>query len=540
MKTKQLLLAAMGATLFTACIKDKYDLENLEVEYNPAVALPLISTEVKTSDLLKDIDTTLISAGSDNVLTISYADTLKSITLAEIVGNKSFTTSGTTVLDNVIDANTKTIINGLAASPIGDLPAQDGLPGGEHSGGLIAGLDSVTFSSADLDITMTNNTPIDMSNIKMAIKSIKNGVVLDTVIIPLVAKNGGSATGTATLSNKVLTDSISIDMFSFGTPGGTNAQMKEIVNGNYQQTISFATDLKNPVIQSFYGDLSGESIPSSNENIDFTFSDDPLLNSFKLADPVVNIYFENGFGVPFELTTLDLTMKGGSSTVPVTGHTVPKIAPATIATPIVTTQLSFDGSTNIADALNSQPKQIAFGVAGNVDASAPKKHFATDQSTFMVRMDVDVPVYGKLQNMVVLDTIDLEGDVFENLLEATLRSTITNDFPLDGNIQFLFADGSYNVLDSLVQAGGDGLFMQAAPTNAQGVGTTATEKTTDFVLKEATLKKLSAMKYAIVVAKVSSGNNGNDVMKILSTYNMKIKLGIIAKIKAGDIFSSED
>ena len=142
--------------------------------------------------------------------------------------------------------------------------------------------------------------------------------------------------------------------------------------------------------------------------------------------------------------------------------------------------------------------------------------------------------------MVVLDTIDLEGDVFENLLEATLRSTITNDFPLDGNIQFLFADGSYNVLDSLVQAGGDGLFMQAAPTNAQGVGTTATEKTTDFVLKEATLKKLSAMKYAIVVAKVSSGNNGNDVMKILSTYNMKIKLGIIAKIKAGDIFSSED
>ena len=90
----------MGATLFTACVKDKYDLENLEIEYNPTLALPLISTEVKTSDLLKDIDTTLISAGSDNVLTISYADTLKTVTLGEIVGNKSFSTTGTTLDDS--------------------------------------------------------------------------------------------------------------------------------------------------------------------------------------------------------------------------------------------------------------------------------------------------------------------------------------------------------------------------------------------------------------------------------------------------------
>lgn len=536
MKKKDLMFLLLGTALFSSCFRDEYNFENVKLDYSPTFALPLLEANVITKDLLQDIDTTLISADANNLLRVSISDTLKVITFSDIIAGKNFESSGSTTMNSVVDANTKNFIALLVAT-MQPLPATTGLNGGTHGGGTIAGLDSVKFLTADLAITFTNNTPVDMSDIAMEMVSVKNNVIIDTIFIPSVPA-GQSATGIGSFANKVLRDSIIINMYSFGTPGATHAAISSLT---YNESIDFATSMTNVSIDYFYGDLTGQLIPSTNDNIAFGFGDDPLLAAFKVADPNVKIYFDNGFGVPFELTTLDLIMKGGSSDVALNGYAKPfKIGGATSLSAATTTTLSFDNTTNIADGLNSGPSTVGFNVAGGVDSTIlPRKHFATKDSKFIVRMDVDVPVYGKIQNMGVRDTMDFDGSIFESAKSITLRATIENDFPLDGELQMLFTDESYNLLDSLVSAGGDGKFMSASSiyTSGSNIGTTQTPstKSTDFVINEAKAKKLANAKYAIVVVKINSANGGNTAVKILSTYNMNIKLGVIAKISTSDL-----
>jgi hypothetical protein len=152
-------------------------------------------------------------------------------------------------------------------------------------------------------------------------------------------------------------------------------------------------------------------------------------------------------------------------------------------------------------------------------------------------------MHGTIKDLEVLDTLDVDlGEAIENAEEVVLRAVITNEFPLDGDIQMLFLSDDYTVLDSLIGKEGDGNFMKAAKTDANGITTRdgASVKATDFTLNKATLSKLGSSTQIILRVNISSGNNGTEVMKILSTYNMNVKLGVIAKVQVGDLIGSDD
>ena len=269
------------------------------------------------------------------------------------------------------------------------------------------------------------------------------------------------------------------------------------------------------------------------------------MSAFTVKEPVVELFFDNGFAAPFELSTVDLTMKG-TSNVPIIGTPVfaPfKIAPGTAAgtsvTPVTSVLSMNSGNSNIADGLNSQPSGVDFTVAGHVDSLHPsgRSHYADKNSFFRVRMSVDVPVYGKMTDLGVKDTIDFPGDIFDAVKSITLRATIDNGFPLDGNIQMIFTDGAYTPLDSLIGAAGDGTFMSASGVSATGEATTSTTKTTDFVIGEAKASKLAGAKYVLLRVSINSANSSD--VKILSTYKMNIKLGVIAKISLAGAIGEE-
>jgi hypothetical protein len=178
---------------------------------------------------------------------------------------------------------------------------------------------------------------------------------------------------------------------------------------------------------------------------------------------------------------------------------------------------------------------------------AGKPNSADTTSKLTVTMNVEVPIHGTIEGLIVLDTMDLElPEAITSADAIVLRSVISNDFPLDGNIQMYFVDAAYNILDSLVDGVEKSAFMLAASTDPSGVtvkdaaGKFVPQVTTnDFTLGKATLLRLAKTKYLILEVKISSGNNGTDVMKILSSYNMNIKLGVIAKLQVGELVSGE-
>ena len=535
----------LGTAVFSSCFRDEYDFENLTVDYSPTFALPLIEANVSTADLLSDIDTTLIKADGNNLLRLSIVDTLQSITLADLLGNDPIESESVTKMAKILDGGTKAMIEGLALTTL-YLGPQYPLSGATPGGVRFTGLDSLGFASGNLNFTLKNNTPVAMLKVNIDLTSVGNNTLIGQVQIDSLPA-GGDSTVIIDLAGKVLTDSLDFALTTFGTPTIPNATLKTISAAQYDYDLVFAASMTNLDVNFYEGDLSGNLIPSTTGTQAVDLSD-PLLSAFTVKEPEVSIYFDNAFGTPFELSTVDFTMKGGSSPVTVTGN--PAFAPFSISqgtvdrsgtTPTVnavTSTLVMNATnSNIADGLNSQPSSVDFTVAGHVDSVVSRVHYADKNSYFRVRMSVDVPVYGKMKDLGVKDTIDFDGSIFETAKSITLRAVIENGFPLDGEIQMVFTDASYNVLDSLVGSTGDGTFMSASGVAATGEATTPTTKKTDFVIGEVKAKKLVNAKYALLRVSINSAN-ASDV-KILSTYKMKIKLGVIAKISTTNLTSEE-
>ena len=293
------------------------------------------------------------------------------------------------------------------------------------------------------------------------------------------------------------------------------------------------------------GYFGQQTVAFTDQTIETGFGSDPLINTFNFADPKISLFFTNSFNLPFAINkagsaALSVDMIGGpNGNVALTGLTETNIAAGDTVTPVETPLLINKSTTNIVEAFNSKPTQSKVSGSAIINPAGKTVNEAWSNSKLVIVSDIEVPLYGSLNGMEVRDTSDMDlSSLFENLSSVTLRANILNDFPLDGSIDIEFTDENYNTLGYLVGPGGDGVFMSAAAVDANGVGIPATvSKITDFVLDETKVAALVNTKKAIIVVKISSGSNGTTNMKILSTYNMAIKLGIIAKVKIKQSFN---
>lgn len=405
-------------------------------------------------------------------------------------------------------------------------------------------LTKVNFSSMsldyDIDLGIQSNAKIYMS-MPGAMKS--GQAFSDSITI--IRGNAASGKGSFDLSgyevtlsgNKIQTTMRAVLLKEAGNPiAFDSADVARFTFGT--------SSIKIASIEGYFG---SRIIDFANEEVSTGISNDELLNSIKLVSPVITMSFDNSFDIPMEFTTLNMVATGGTSEVTLTGLALPfpikegknnviETSVMTIAAP----------ATNIDDAINAQAQKFVVGGNATINpaGNASVVNKADTASRLTVRLNVEVPMHGTIDGLIVLDTIqDLDlAQVTDNAEMVVLRSVITNEFPLDGEIQMVFVDANYVALDSLVAPNGDGKFMKAAETDANGVTTAngASVKTNDFTLKKATLAKLSTAKHLILKVKISSGNGGTDVMKILSTYNMNVKLGLIAKLQVGELLNSED
>jgi len=314
----------------------------------------------------------------------------------------------------------------------------------------------------------------------------------------------------------------------------------------------------NIAIASVEGYFGSQVIDFADEEVSTGISNDELLTALTLSSPVITMSFDNSFDIPMQFDTLNMIASGGNGgDITLTGLALPfTIAegPNKVKT---TSQLEIAApATNIDDAINAQATKFIVGGSASINpnGNTGAVNKADTNSRLTVRLNVEVPMHGSIKGMVISDTMELDmGALIDATEMIILRSVITNEFPLNGKIQMVFVDSltGFTELDSLVVAGGDGSFMAAAEVDADGVTKVdpatgkfiGSTKTNDFTLTKATLAKLGTTTHIILKVTIDSGVDAlgaDKIMKILSTYNMNIKLGVIAKISAQNLIDSED
>jgi hypothetical protein len=246
LKRKVLVAAAAlaGMTSWMACTK--FDLGVPEIQANPEFAAAVGRFSFLFSDFIKG--DSLIQVGSDNSIALRYTkDSVVGYSVADIVGRATGGVGGsinkTTVLGAVsvpnLTINQTTALSQFGAAfaePLktlftsgGTVPPfpATGIPAFSVPANVTNNLtqlddfESVTLSSGMISLQLTNNFPFALSNLAVELLN-QNGTSIVTIPIPTgggTIATGATATGTADLTGKTMTNRLSYKIGTFSSPG---------------------------------------------------------------------------------------------------------------------------------------------------------------------------------------------------------------------------------------------------------------------------------------------------------------------------------
>ena len=169
-------------------------------------------------------------------------------------------------------------------------------------------------------------------------------------------------------------------------------------------------------------------------------------------------------------------------------------------------------------------------VISNPDGDTSITSFVTDTSSFYLDAEVELPLYGKVDGFTVNDTLDFEltGE-YDEVNDVEFKLVTENEFPLDVELQVLFTDNEYNVIDELLTASERILTSAPVDTNGEAIDSSRKETFIPFPKDRFNNVKEKATRI-LVQARVTSANDGNTSVRIREHHEVDIKLGVIAGV----------
>lgn len=381
--------------------------------------------------------------------------------------------------------------------------------------------------------------------------------------LPYATKDGSSFIDSISIGAGPTTETASFDLsgYSFDlTKGGTGFNSIETrVRANVVSSgvpVSFdtanavtATVAMTSADPSFLdGYFGAQTISVDEETQSFDIGSAEIFEKMTFAEPEITLGFHSSFGIPMEISSLNLKMKNDEDSATLApGSKIPfEISGADYAAigEMVTSNLVLDNTTNIADLINLWPNEVVTGINGSINPDGEAYNFALDTSRLDVTLDLTLPLYGAIEGFGYVDTIEVDSTlagVFENVVSASLRTNVDNGFPLEGEVKFYIADESYVILDSLTSADANDILISAATVNpATGDVVSKGFRQADLIADEADINLLKNVGNKLLIfATLNTGNSGNDV-KIYSNQAMSIKLGILGKFNFNISTNSEE
>lgn len=239
MKKFTIALASISI-IVASCMKEDYDWDNVSLKnYNPAVAAPIVNTRLTLHDLVEDYldsDSSILSIDEDSLLWVTYSSSLFKMGLSDMFSisdqniNQSFTMDAFTITD--INQNVSVTMGSVVSnfsdpektqiqladgstSPFPAIPAQSG---GEHPAGSFSEFTTVDFSQGTLTLTVTNNWPIDLTNLNIEIRNTADNSLIGTVSYPTIPA-GTSKSDAIDLVGKTMSNSIKANITNMESPG---------------------------------------------------------------------------------------------------------------------------------------------------------------------------------------------------------------------------------------------------------------------------------------------------------------------------------
>ncbi len=540
--------------VFSSCVKEEYNFENINPpsDFTPGLAGPGVYGSIKLSEVLPDTEGEdfYIETDANNLLHLRYQSVLDTFTLNDLD-------------DFIPDSDTASTFYS------GSTGTGDFLTATFNSGVQIQLYDTIEFEiEPDPEQPDQRFDEVKVSEGWLVVEINSEFPYDGDFIITFPTATKGTDTlkyiytdGTSNSNGIDYIDSVDMAGYTVTTTDNTlpvyydlsmSKNGRNIADGESIQGLIYVNNLK---VSEAYGYLDQISYEIENDTIDLSGLSDKIIEDshIHLADPQLKLLYENSFGIPMRFTPQHISAYDENDTeIPVTGSAVtdPKDigSPANVGDPVVTDSILFNNSTtNLLEVLQDFPSYMTFGgeIITNPDGSADDTNFATENSSLIAKIDVDIPLDIELADFVFEDTIEFnvsedisELDDFNNKL-AIVQSWFNNGFPLELEIQGYLVDSNYienpspqnEIIDSLFTEGP--LMLQGAETDANGTVTSPTPYRIDITMNDERVEKLKDVRLMILKVEIQTPDANPDGphkhVKLLSTYGLDFKFSVKAK-----------
>jgi hypothetical protein len=526
-----ILLFTAGILLQSCIKKEDFDFDKLAAfQYEPNGAVPLIHSTLTLRDIINDYDTThLFVEDATHFLYLIYKSTVFSQRADQLIS----------IADQNVNSNFG------------------------FSTGAIANGDSAIFShTTNYSFTSSSSERYDSmrlksGNINFAINGDINHSARIYVTIPGAVKNGQifkktiyyNYTGSTPVN---INDTFNLNGYTINFNAGgnqltVNYDVAVYGDGNANAspyTINMGESFLSLKYERVFGYLGQHAFLINKDSVMIDIFKNNIHGSLYFEDPKLNIYANNAYGMPISLT-FDLLQAISTINPPyslaVNGAGLP--SPWSIAAPTfaqfgqsVQTAIHLDQTnSNVKPAFNMSPRFVTYHVAGlsnPLGNPVTDQNFVMDSSRFGVDVEVELPMYGSAWDFRLQDTLDFSfGSDIDKLEWVLFKINTMNGFPVDATMQIYFADSVYNVKDSLLlpldQVIASGVV--GSPPDYKVIA--PTHKYVSSLMDKSRLAHLNDVSKLLVYCKLATVNNGNDIVKFYSDYNVDVKVGVQAQAK---------
>ena len=288
-------------------------------------------------------------------------------------------------------------------------------------------------------------------------------------------------------------------------------------------------------IEGYFGseifDIKGDFIPIG-------VLDNWVSGGLSFVDPKVKVFVENTFGFPVRsifnsmqvVTTTGETLNMESEII---DNNVDFAYPALDEPGVVKiTEFSFNkDNSNIVDLFKEKVVRVTYDIdaGANPDMDETITGFVNAESYFLVSVDVELPLEGTVNNLVLQDTLDLDLADLADVTSAEFKSVIANDFPADITLQSYFYDENNVLIDSLFE---ERLVLPAANLDGVSGKTVPGEDVITFTdFDETRVDALEKGKKVLVNVKINTEQASSGPLWIYNDYAIRFKLGAKLKTK---------
>jgi len=515
-----LLLCIVFAFSFSCKnIVDDTDYKIDSARLAPQLAAPLAFGALQIKDILKNQDSQYVKVYSDGLVYLYFSQTIRSADIRNLV----------TMQDQSLN-RTFPLVPGTFPSTTQDVRS-DSVVQVVDLGLNPEKLSEILFKSGSINYSTSVSPANPNFKYEIAISlpdftsQVNNSVFSQTV----------SGTGSFSLQNyKALLNNnqfnLKLVLIVKQNPSPVTIAPGSVVN----LSLSF-TGMDFTYIKGFFGDQT-ISIPPATIDIN-AFGSSLNGATVSFVQPKINLIVTSDYGVPLTVAfqTIEARKKGASLPVQLNPQSPMAVNyPTTLGSSAVTNV----AVTNANQLLNFAPNQFYYNASARINAgliSANPPNFMADTSKMRVNMNVEVPLYGHASNIILADTasIDLGSVDQSKIAKAFLKVKVSNEIPLDANVQFYLTDSNYVLIDSLLTAAQTEI-IPGSKVDANGELQTAGQVDEMIEINPTKLSKVFSASKIIIKARVttSKGSNGNlpDV-KFKSQYKMNVNLGLKADLK---------